>query len=154
MWRFSVWGIIVKWIGWEILVFSIKIRFCNLVRLFFFLQSKHYFIFEIGKDFATISSKNRMLLTRKNICFTFEGDSWDSLAFCVKYGHFILITILLYLVSKYDYFSSTDGTDIREVTATEQFFVKVDSLPFDRLSIDETLSIEAFNVVIIILVTT
>ena len=81
--------------------------------------------------------------------FTLEGDNWNSLAFFVKYSHFIFIIIPFLLVSKYDYFSFTDGTDIRIVTGMEQCFVKLDSLPFDRLSIDETLSIEAFNEVFI-----
>ena len=82
---------------------------------------------------------------------TLEGDNWDSLAFTVKHGDFIFTTttVIVSLGSKYDYFSSTDGTDIREVTVMKQSFDKFDSLPFDCLSIDETPSIKAFNAVVI-----
>ena len=54
------------------------------------------------------------------------------------------------LVSKYNYFSSIDGTDEREVSVVEQSLHKFYISPFNHLSIDETLSIKAFDAIVIL----
>ena len=98
-------------------------------------------------DFAIFSSKNRILLTQMKVNIILESDNRDSLAFTIKHGHYSFT--IATLISKYDDFSSTDGTNTREVPDMEQRSDKFDSLPLNRLSIDETLSIEAFDAVVI-----